>query len=166
MPRGANAKREREYEEMEREFEKEGRYKGREKQVAARIVNKQRAQFGETKREKKKDREGKSPDRDLPIKEYQHKTIDQVTRAIRNVSKDELKEIERYERRHKNRKTLLATIKEQMKGGTASGSRNGDSKDNTKSSRSSGSTGSKKRASSSSNKRKAKSSGRSFEEEQ
>jgi len=49
MPRGASPKREREYEKLKREFKKEGRYKGREKEVAARIVNKQRAERGETK---------------------------------------------------------------------------------------------------------------------
>jgi hypothetical protein len=48
MPRGVSAKREREYKEIEQKFEKEGRYKGREKEVAARIVNKQRAKAGET----------------------------------------------------------------------------------------------------------------------
>ena len=50
MPRGASPKREREYKKIEKEFEKEGRYKGREKEVAARIVNKQRAKAGETKK--------------------------------------------------------------------------------------------------------------------
>jgi hypothetical protein len=50
MPRGASPKREREYGEIEKRFEKEGRYKGREKEVAARIVNKQRAKAGETKK--------------------------------------------------------------------------------------------------------------------
>jgi hypothetical protein len=49
MPRGASPKREREYQKIERKFENEGRYKGREKEVAARIVNKQRAKAGETK---------------------------------------------------------------------------------------------------------------------
>ena len=82
MPRGASPKREKEYKELKREFKKEGRYKGREDEVAARIVNKQRSRFGETKSEKRKDREGKSPDRNLPIKNYQHKTTDQVERAI------------------------------------------------------------------------------------
>ena len=48
MPRGASPKREREYKEIEKKIEKEGRYKGREKEVAARIVNKQRAKAGET----------------------------------------------------------------------------------------------------------------------
>jgi hypothetical protein len=49
MPAGASPKREREYKELENKFEKEHRYPGREKEVAARIVNKQRAQHGETK---------------------------------------------------------------------------------------------------------------------
>ena len=53
MPRGASPKREREYREIEHRFEKEGRYKGREKEVAARIVNKQRSKAGETKTQKK-----------------------------------------------------------------------------------------------------------------
>src|ERR1043166_9326856 len=110
MPRGASAKREREYKELKREFKKKGRYKGREEEVASRIVNKQRSRFGETKTEKKKDREGKSPDRDLPIPEYQHKTISQVERAIKSLSQKQLKRVERYAKEHKNRKTLLDFI--------------------------------------------------------
>jgi hypothetical protein len=50
MPRGVSTKREREYKKIEKKIEKEGRYKGREKEVAARIVNKQRAKAGETKK--------------------------------------------------------------------------------------------------------------------
>jgi hypothetical protein len=50
MPRGASPKRERQYKKIERE----GRYKGREEEVAARIVNKQRAKSDETKGTKKK----------------------------------------------------------------------------------------------------------------
>ncbi len=49
MPKGASPKREREYKELEHKFEEEGRYPGREEEVAARIVNKQRAEAGETK---------------------------------------------------------------------------------------------------------------------
>ena len=49
MPTGASPKREREYKKIERKFKKEGRYKGREEEVAARIVNKQRSETGETK---------------------------------------------------------------------------------------------------------------------
>jgi hypothetical protein len=44
MPRGASPKREHEYQELKTEFKKEGRYPGREEEVASRIVNKQRAQ--------------------------------------------------------------------------------------------------------------------------
>ncbi len=60
MPRGASPKREREYEELKDRFEEEGRYKGREEEVAARIVNKQRAQHGETKSAKRKGRKTRS----------------------------------------------------------------------------------------------------------
>jgi hypothetical protein len=49
MPRGASPKREQEYRGLKHEFKQEGRYKGREDEVASRIVNKQRAQRGETK---------------------------------------------------------------------------------------------------------------------
>jgi len=50
MPTGVSPKREREYKKIERKFKKEGRYKGREEEVASRIVNKQRAAAGETKK--------------------------------------------------------------------------------------------------------------------
>jgi hypothetical protein len=50
MPRGASPKREHEYQKLERQFKKEGRYKGREEEVASRIVNKQRAESGETEK--------------------------------------------------------------------------------------------------------------------
>jgi hypothetical protein len=49
MPTGASPKREREYKEIKAKIKEEGRYKGREEEVAARIVNKQRAEHGETK---------------------------------------------------------------------------------------------------------------------
>jgi hypothetical protein len=61
MPGGVSPEREREYKEIEKKFEKEGRYQGREKEVAARIVNKQRAKAGETKKRSstKRKRSGK-----------------------------------------------------------------------------------------------------------
>ena len=59
MPRGVSPKREHEYKKIEKKFEKEGRYKGREKEVAARIVNKQRAKSGETKKSSTKRKRGK-----------------------------------------------------------------------------------------------------------
>jgi hypothetical protein len=136
MPRGASAKREREYKELKSEFKKEGRYKGREKEVAARIVNKQRSRFGETKSEKRKDRQGKSPDRNLPIKNYQHKTADQVGRAMTKLSRSDLQKIERYEKEHKNRKTLLEAIHECMSNGGSHNGHRSHSRSNSRSSRS------------------------------
>jgi len=110
MSAGASPKREREYEKLKREFKQEGRYKGREEEVASRIVNKQRKQFGETKAEEAKDRAGKSPDRDLPIADYQHLTVRQVQGRLGDLSTQDLRKLENYERKHKNRKTLLERI--------------------------------------------------------
>ncbi len=110
MPRGASPKREREYEELKDKFHHSGRYKGREEEVAARIVNKQRSEYGETKAEKKKDAKGESPDRNLPIDNYQHLTIPQVTKQLDDLSKKDLRKIESYEKKHKNRKGVLEAI--------------------------------------------------------
>lgn len=110
MPRGASPKREREYRELEQKFQKSGRYRGREKEVAARIVNKQRARYGETEGEKAKDREGRSPDRNLPVENYQQLTISQVEQRVKNCSKRELRQIESYEKTHKKRKGVLEAI--------------------------------------------------------
>ncbi len=110
MPRGASPKREREYEELKHKFQKSGRYGKRGPEVAARIVNKQRAQYGETKAEKQKDRKGKSPDRGLPITDYQHLTISQVSSKIQKLSKRQLRTIEGFEKSHKNRKGVLQQI--------------------------------------------------------
>lgn len=49
MPAGSSAKRERQYEHVKKSAEKSGRYKGRAEEVAARTVNKQRREAGETK---------------------------------------------------------------------------------------------------------------------
>ncbi len=115
MPRGASAKREREYEELKHKFESSGRYGKRAPEVAARIVNKQRAQYGETKGEKQKDREGKSPDRGLPIRDYQRLTISQIEPKLRRLSKGELKKIAAYEKKHKHRKGLMQDLQKQLK---------------------------------------------------
>ncbi|HET7341795.1 MAG TPA: hypothetical protein VFL90_10055 [Methylomirabilota bacterium] len=49
-PRGVKSKkRKRQYEDVLRSIKREGRYKGRQKEVAARIVNKTRRKKGETK---------------------------------------------------------------------------------------------------------------------
>lgn len=110
MPRGSSSKREREYEELKEKFQKSGRYGGRAKEVAARIVNKQRAQYGETKAEKKKDREGRSPDRNLPIKDYQHLTASQIKGKLGDLSKRDRDKIRMYEEQHKHRKTVLQAL--------------------------------------------------------
>ena len=110
MPRGVESKREREYEEMKEEFEKQGRYKGREEEVAARIVNKQRAEHSETRDARERDREGASPDRRLPIRDYDHLTVEQVTAHLGTLSQDEVREIKAYEHQHRDRKTLLEQL--------------------------------------------------------
>lgn len=112
MPAGANPKREREYKELEKQFKKEGRYPGREEEVAARIVNKQRAQYGETRDEQRKDKQGKSPDRNLPIDNYQKLTIAEIERKLDGLSVAELRKIRSYEADHKNRKGMLAKLDE------------------------------------------------------
>lgn len=108
MPAGASAKREREYKELKQKFQQSGRYKGREDEVASRIVNKQRSRFGETKEAKAKERSGKSPDRGLPIEHYQHMTIPEVKRKLNGLSSGDIRKLQRYESNHKNRKGMLA----------------------------------------------------------
>ena len=114
MPRGASPKREKEYEELKEEFKESGRYRGHEEEVAARIVNKQRSQMGETKEEKAKDQQGKSPDRNLPIDNYDHLTVKEVTNKLGSLSPGEITRIKTYEQKHKNRKTLLEQIGHQL----------------------------------------------------
>jgi hypothetical protein len=115
MPRGASPKREREYEKLKDKFKKEKRYRGREKEVASRIVNEQRDQYGETREEKRKDREGKSPDRGLPIKDYQHLTARQVSGKLNALSKPQLKKIRSYEEKHKNRRIVIQDVDRKLK---------------------------------------------------
>ena len=110
MPRGASPKREHEYEELKSRFKKEGRYKGRETEVAARIVNKQRAMYGETKEDKKQDREGTNPDRNLPVEHYRALTTPQVASKVKKLSKKQLDKVEHYEKEHKNRKSVVGVI--------------------------------------------------------
>jgi hypothetical protein len=110
MPRGSSPKREKEYEELKEEFKESGRYEGREEEVAARIVNKQRAELGETKEAKAKAKKGQSPDRKLPIPNYSRLTIDEVAKKLDSLTDQEVKEIKSYEQKHKNRKTLLEYI--------------------------------------------------------
>lgn len=108
MPTGANNKREREYKELRKQFHQSGRYRGREEEVAARIVNKQRAQYGETRQAKKQERKGMSPDRNLPIPHYEHMTIPEVRDRLDKLPAADIRKLQRYESRHKNRKGLQA----------------------------------------------------------
>ncbi len=114
MPRGSSAKREREYKELKEEFEESGRYKGREEEVAARIVNKQRSELGETKEARKQDRRGKSPDRGLPIANYDNLTVAQAKGKLNSLSQSEIEKIKNYEKKHKNRKTMMETIQRKL----------------------------------------------------
>lgn len=116
MPAGANPKREREFKKLEQRFKQEQRYPGREEEVAARIVNKQRSQYGETKVERQKDKEGKSPDRGLPLPNYQELTIPQIAGQLDPLSKADIKKIRAYEVKHKNRKVLLQKLDRRLAG--------------------------------------------------
>lgn len=114
-PAGTNPKRKREYNELKREFEQTGRYPGREEEVAARIVNKQRRQYGETKTARTKDRAGKSPDRGLPIPDYEHLTVPEVRRHLDDLGDRDLKQIKKYEEQHKSRKGVLEALDRRLK---------------------------------------------------
>ncbi len=107
MPAGASPKREREYQSLEQRFKKERRYAGREEEVAARIVNKQRKQYGETRDEKRKDAQGRSPDRKLPIRDYQGMTIAEVGSRLEGMKASDIRKLRDYEATHKNRKGML-----------------------------------------------------------
>ena len=123
MPRGASPKREREYEKLKEEFEESGRYGKRAAEVAARIVNKQRAQFGETKGEKQEEREGRNPDRNLPLDHYRHLTIAHLEPRLKDLSKRDLEKVKAYERKHKNRKGAGQAIEAEMAARATSGHR-------------------------------------------
>lgn len=115
MPAGASPKREREFQKLERKFRQSHRYPGREEEVAARIVNKQRSQYGETKAERKKDKEGAWPDKNLPLKDYQHLTIPQIASQLDTLSAADVRKIRAYEVKHKNRKGLLVKLDRAVK---------------------------------------------------
>src|SRR5471032_3364758 len=116
MPTGANPKREREFKQLEKSFKQEGRYRGREEEVAARIVNKQRAGQGETKPARNMDdikKAGKAPYRNLPIDVYQHLTVAQIRQKLDGLSAAQLKRLRDYEAVHKKRKGVLEALDKQ-----------------------------------------------------
>jgi hypothetical protein len=116
MPRGASKEREHEYDELVDDFKEEGRYEGREEEVAARIVNKQRAEYGETQGAKEKDRKGRSPDKNLPLEDYDHLTVDEITGKLRGMSRQQIEKVRDYERSHKDRKTLMEALNSRLSG--------------------------------------------------
>jgi hypothetical protein len=61
MPAGSNAKRERQYEHIKDSARSRGASPGRAKEIAARTVNKNRAQAGESKTASKSSTKDKSP---------------------------------------------------------------------------------------------------------
>jgi hypothetical protein len=115
MPQGANPKREREYQELESKFKQEGRYQGREEEVAARIVNKQRAESGETQGERQQARQGHAPDRDLPLGGYDQLTVDEISSRLGRLSTAEIRQVRRYESAHKKRRGVLEAIDARLK---------------------------------------------------
>ncbi|HJV73574.1 MAG TPA: hypothetical protein VJ654_05090 [Noviherbaspirillum sp.] len=115
MPAGASPRREAEFKKLEHRFKQEGRYKEREDEVAARVVNKQRSEYGETIEEKQKDKQGRSPDRGLPIRDYQTLTIAEVKSHLDGMSKKDIEKIRSHEAAHKNRKGLLAVLDAHLK---------------------------------------------------
>ena len=131
MPAGANSRREREFTKLEKAFKQEGRYRGREAEVAARIVNQQRAQAGETRaaqggdaanaanaanatnaRNAKNDAAGPQLEGDLPIDGYQHLTVAGILARLDGLSAGQRKRLRAYEAVHKKRKRLLQVLGE------------------------------------------------------
>lgn len=131
MPAGASSRREREFTKLEKAFKQEGRYRGREAEVAARIVNQQRAQAGETQaaqggeaakaanaanatnaRNAKNDAAGPQLEGDLPIDGYQHLTVARILARLDGLSAGQRKRLRAYEATHKKRKRLLQVLGE------------------------------------------------------
>ncbi|TDT42876.1 hypothetical protein EV562_101850 [Streptomyces sp. BK208] len=61
MPSGSNAKRERQYEHIKKSAKDRGESTGRAEEIAARTVNKERAQSGESKTASRTSTQDKSP---------------------------------------------------------------------------------------------------------
>lgn len=106
MSSGAFPRREREYKKLVPQFRKEDRYDAR-GEVAIRTVNPQRAQYGETRADLAENRMGTSPDRDLPLENYQKLTISQVAHQLPALTQQEIKKLRFYESHHMNRKGLM-----------------------------------------------------------
>ncbi|HEX5000793.1 MAG TPA: hypothetical protein VFY29_21390 [Terriglobia bacterium] len=91
MPRGANPKRERELDRLK----------------TARMINKQRAHIGESKQAMRPTIMGEPLERDLPITDYQKLSVEQILTRALSLSRNQIERVVRFERNHKNRKTVL-----------------------------------------------------------
>lgn len=111
---GWSEERRREFEALVAGFREEGRYGGREDEVAARIVNKQRHEYGETDEARAEDARGESPDRDLPIEDFDELTIDEIEPRLGDLPTRDLREVEAYEREHKDRKGVVEPIERRL----------------------------------------------------
>jgi hypothetical protein len=114
MLAGASPERQQEYENLVQQFRAEGRYAGREEEVAARIVNKQRAQYGETQEALEKDAQGLSPDRHLPIPNYEQMNAEEVAAHLEKLDPWQLWEVLAYEKQHLNRATVIEALERRM----------------------------------------------------
>jgi hypothetical protein len=92
----------------------QGRYL-REEEVAARVVNKQRAERGETQEAKARERPGKSLIPSLPIAGYAQPTVDQASTQLDTLSREALKRVQSCEQQHRNRKTMLEALDRHLK---------------------------------------------------
>jgi hypothetical protein len=110
MPKGADPKREHEYKELESKFKEEGRYPGREEEVAARIVNQQRAEYGETQGRREQERGGAAADHGLPIAHYDHLTVDEIGARLDGLSRSDLRALRRYETANKQRLGVVGLL--------------------------------------------------------
>lgn len=144
MPRGASPKREHEFEKLKHQFQHDRRYPGREEEVAARIVNKQRSEAGETKSasssstrrakagirssaSKKSSSAGKASHASaspsvkthsgsprLSIKEYAGLTIPEVTSRLGSLTLSQIRRLRDYELAHKHRKGMLDKLNRKL----------------------------------------------------
>jgi len=138
MPRGASPKREHEFEKLKHQFQHDHRYSGREEEVAARIVNKQRSEAGETKSSAGKSASaagsGRSSTRNTPhtsatsrrsakahtgnprlsVKEYAGLTIPEVTSRLASLSLSQIRRLRDYELAHKHRKGMLEKLNRKL----------------------------------------------------
>ena len=142
MPRGASPKREHEFEKLKHQFQHEHRYAGREEEVAARIVNKQRSEAGETKTAEKKPTDTSSARKTsrsasaksgtsgrhgskasagmhagnprLSVKEYAGLTIPEVTPRLPHLTLSQIRRLRDYELAHKHRKGMLDNLNRKL----------------------------------------------------